>query len=298
MIRKFECKDCGKNFSSEEKELVKCPFCGSDNVDYASAHIPYKYIAIAICVVLAGILISRIDFSSLSSSVASNEVEETEQLESSTSEDNYFEENKKQEVLNEEIKSLGIHIPPTVKSLDKMELDDDGNYNVVVKIEHAPEKGYCVQILDVKTNKVVANSTNGVFKSVPFSKNDGRYYAQIVNEATNEPLSEKTEITGFVEVKSISKKLSIAELQNLINKQDASLLGHDNEYLSPVCKIKYTSLPKGTDYAPDNLADVFEMLDFGSWTSVEVSSLVYDNTKHISSITLKVKAASQPDFDN
>lgn len=297
MIRKFECKDCGKSFSSEEKEQVKCPYCGSDNVDYASTHIPYKYIAIAICVVLAGILISRIDFSSLSSSIGSNEEKETEQPES-TSENIYFEENKKQEVLNDEIKSLGIQIPPTIKSLDKMELDDDGNYNVIVKIEHAPEKGYCVQILDVKTNKVVAKSSNGVFKGVPFSKNDGKYYAQIVNDATNEPLSEKTEITGFIEVKSISKKLSVAELQNLINKQDATLLGHDNEYLSPVCKIKYTSLPKGSDYAPDNLADVFEMLDFGSWTSVEVSSLEYDNTKHISSITLKVKAASQPDFDN
>lgn len=297
MIRKFECKDCGKGFSSEEKEEVKCPFCGSDNVDYASAHIPYKYIAIAICVALVGILISRIDFSSLSSSNVSKEEKVTERPDV-ISDSISFEENKKEEALNEEIRNIGIQIPPTIKSLDKMELDDDGNYNVVVKIEHAPEKGYSVQILDVKTNKVVANSNNGVFKGVPCSKNDGKYYAQIVNEATNEPLSEKTEITGFMEVKSISKKLSVAELQNLINKRDASLLGHDNEYLSPVCKIKYASLPKGTDYAPDNLADVFEMLDFGAWTSVEVSALEYDNTKHISSITLKVKAASQPDFDN
>lgn len=297
MIRKFECKDCGKRFSFEENEQVKCPHCSSDNVDYDSIHIPYKYIAIALCVVLVGILISRIDFGSLSSSITSNEGNETE-LPESTSENNYVEDNKNQEVLNEEIKSLGIEIPPTIKSLEKMELDDEGNYNVVIRIEHAPEKGYCVQILDVKTNKVVAKSSNCEFKGVPFSKNDGKYYAQIVNESTNEPLSEKTEITGFVEVKSISKKLSVAELQNLINKQDQSLLGHDNEYLSPVCKIKYASLPKNTDYAPDNLADVFEMLDFGAWTSVEVSSLEYDNTKHISSITLKVKAASQPDFDN
>lgn len=297
MIRKFECKDCGKRFSFEEKEQVKCPHCGSDNVDYDSIHIPYKYIAVALCVVLLGFLISRIDFGSLSSSITSNEEKETE-LPESTSENNYHEEVKDQEVLNEEIKSLGIEIPPTIKSLEKMELDDDGNYNVVVKIEHAPEKGYCVQILDVKTNEVVAKSSNCEFKGVPFSKNDGKYYAQIFNESTNEPLSEKTEITGFVEVKSISKKLSVAELQNLINKQDQSLLGHDNEYLSPVCKIKYASLPKGTDDAPDNLADVFEMLDFGVWTSVEVSSLEYDNTKHISSITLKVKAASQPEFDN
>lgn len=296
MIRKFECKDCGSKFSLEEDEQVKCPQCGSDNVDYASIHVPYKSIGIAICVVLAVILLLMVDYSSIFSSFFSSDKEEVEKNDSIPS--SSIDESVTQEELNREIQDLGITVPPTIKGIDKMELDDDGNYNVVVKIEHAPEKGYSVQISDIKTNKVVAKSDNGVFKGVPSSKNDGKYFAQIVNASTNEALSEQTEITGFVEIKSISKKLSISELQNLINKQDPSLLGHDNEYLSPVYKIKYASLPKGSDYAPDNLADVFEMLDMDVWTSVEVTSLDYDDTKHISSITLKVKAPSRPNFDD
>ena len=296
MIHKFECKKCGKEFSSEGKEQVRCPHCGSDNVEYASIHVPYKYIGIIICLALIVFLLSKIDYSSLFSSVSSNGKDDTEVLDS-ISDDNIVEDNIIDD-LNKEIEELEIEIPPTIKGVDKMELDDDGNYNVVIKIEHAPQKGYNVVIIDQKTNKAIASSDNGVFKSVPYSKNEGKYYAQIVNASTKEPLSEQTEITGFVEVKSISKKLSVTELQNLINNQDPSLLGHDNEYLSPVCKIKYTDLPKGSDYAPDNLADVFEMLDFGTWTSVEVTSLEYNNTKHISSITLKVNTANRPDLDN
>ena len=295
MIRKFECKGCGKSFSSEEREQVKCPHCGCDNVDYASVHIPYKFIGLILVVILAVTLLMQIDYSSFFSSLSHKWATDTTETSDSISGGGVTEENNLQEV-KQEIAELGIENPPTIKSVERMELDNDGKYNVVVRIEHAPEKDYCVQIIDMKTNKVVAKSNDGVFKGVPFSENEGKYYAKIVNASTNEPLSTQTEITGFIKVQSISNKLSMSELQDLINNQDASLLGHDNEYLSPVCKIKYTSLPKGLDEAPDNLADVFEMLDFGSWTAVEVSSVEYDKTKHISSITLKVKEANQPNF--
>lgn len=281
MKRKFECKDCHHKFAADDKNIVKCPHCGSDNVDFASIHIPYKLIGITILIVLVIILLTQIDYKSIFSHSEEHgeEVTDTAQVQ----------EDIIQEELNHEIQKLGIIIPPTIEGVSKMELDENCNYNVTIKIGHAPEGGYSVHITDVKTNQVIAESNNGIFKGIPFSKNGGKYYAQIVSSSTNEALSEKTEITGFVEVKPIPRALTKAELQELINKQDKSLLGHDNEYLSPVYQIKYKDLPKDLDYLPDNLADVFEMLDFGSWTSVEVVSLEYDETHHISSITLKVK---------
>ena len=57
----------------------------------------------------------------------------------------------------------------------------------------------------------------------------------------------------------------------------------------------YENLPQ--DYeAPDNLSDVFEMLNMEVWTSVEVTSLEYDDTKHVSLIKLTVKMPSRPNF--
>ena len=292
MVRKFECMDCGKSFSFDDKEQAKCPHCGSDNVDYATIHIPYKRIGIIAIVLLVVFLLVKIDFGAILPSFSSSD-EETVQMADSIPSD--VEESRTREELENEIADLGIEVPPTIKGIDKMELDDDGNYNVAIKIEHAPEKGYNVVLIDVKTDKVVAKSDNGNFKGVPYSKHEGKYYAQIVKASSDEALSERTEITGFIEVKSISKKLSVNELQDLISKQDPSLLGHDNEYLSPIYQIKYENLPKNYE-APDNLADVFEMLDMEVWTSVEVTSLEYDDTKHISLIKLRVKMPSRPDF--
>ena len=288
MEKKFECRSCGKSFSAEEKGHVTCPHCGSDNVDYARIHIPYKYIGISTCVVLAILLLFKLNISSIFPSKNIEKIDEdTSVVIQNTDTINI-------EVINQEIEELGITIPPTIKGVDKIERNDDGKYNVVVKVEHAPEKGYAVVISDIKTNKEIAKSKDGSFNGIPFSSNDGKYYAQVVT-SSGEALSEKTEITGFLEVKDISHKLSVRELQDLINKQDKSLLGHDNEYLSPVYQIKYAELPPGTESVPDNFGDVFENVKMGAWNSVEVISLDYDDSKHISTIMLRVNP-NRPDF--
>ena len=292
-MQKFECKDCGRNFSSEVKEQVTCPHCGSDNVDYASFHVPYKKLVIVSLFLLIIIIIVKIDFKTDRPSGKSI-VEETTHTEVESI-SNCDEEELESEDLIQEIKELGIDVRPTIKGVERIELDADGNYNVTIKIEHTPKNGYTVIIKDWETGSVVAKSKNGTFKGVPFSRNSGKYYAQIQDTSTEEPLCDPTEITGFVEVKNISKKLSVSELQELINKQDPSLLGHDNEYLSPVYQLMYENLPQ--DYeAPDNLSDVFEMLNMEVWTSVEVTSLEYDDTKHVSLIKLTVKMPSRPNF--
>lgn len=288
MTRKFECKNCGKSFSVEERGQVNCPHCGSDNVDYASIHIPYKLIGIIALLALTTIILLKIDYSNMFS-------EDLRQEKKSDNADSTVVDNLE---TIEEMEEMGITFPPIIIGTDKMELDDNGNYNVVVKLEHVPKNDYSVVISDIRTNKEVVRSNDGIFKGVPYSENDGKYYAQIVSISADTALSERTEITGFVKIENISHAMTARELQDLINKQDPTLLGHDNKYLSPVCQIKYEKSIQGIDYLPDNLADVFEMLNMGAWTSVEVTSVEYDKTKHISSIALKVKVPSRPDFGN
>lgn len=288
MERKFECKDCGHIFTSDDNSEVRCPQCGSDNVDYSHIHFPYKYFGYAICFLIAIYALLNIDYGSLFSR------DDIAQGEADTIVADII--NPSIDSLKRELEDLGIKIPPTIKGIDKIELNDDGSYNVNIRIDNPPEKDYVIVLTDVKTNQVVAKSKDGRFTDVPFSPNEGKYDAQIVSASTNEVLSEKTEITGFAKVEPISAGLSKSELQALINAQDPTLLGHDNKYLSPVYKIKYINLPKDAEFVPDNLSDVFEMLDYESWTSVEVTALEYDKTKHISSITLKINVPARQDF--
>ena len=291
-MRKFECKKCGKKFSSEEETNVECPYCGSDNVDYASFRVPYKFIGVLVSVIIVVFLCLQVDWNALFTQ---------ENTESEMKEILVVKEDSVQEELDKEIEEMGIVIPPSIEGISNMELDDNNHYNCIVVIRHAEDikKDYCVLISDQKTNKVVAKSKDGVFKGVPYSDNEGKYYAYIADASSETPISEKTEITGFKKVELISHKLSVEQLQKLINNQDSSLLGTDNKYISPICQLKYTNFPKGAGYdAPDNLSDVFELIDYGTWTSVTVKSLEYDETKHISLITLKINAPSRPNFDN
>ena len=112
-MQKFECKDCGRNFSSEVKEQVTCPHCGSDNVDYASFHVPYKKLVIVSLFLLIIIIIVKIDFKTDRPSDKSIAEETTHtEVESISNRD---EEELESEDLIQEIKELGIDVLPTIK---------------------------------------------------------------------------------------------------------------------------------------------------------------------------------------
>ena len=71
MIRKFECKNCHKVFQADDQNLVICPECHSDNVEYYSIHIPYKKI-IAVIAALTATGIGIFYFLNKNSHISSN----------------------------------------------------------------------------------------------------------------------------------------------------------------------------------------------------------------------------------
>lgn len=194
------------------------------------------------------------------------------------------------EVEDEYEKETGNKIPPSIKIEGEKELDKNQKYNFTVSIDHKPSGKYKIVLREKKTNKIIAESTDGTFTGVPASKDEGGIYImQLIDSKTGDCLSDPQPMDGFIPVEKVNHKLTPQEFQALLDKKDDTLIGDGaNPYISPVYTIKYKGLD-ASDNAPTDLADVIINLEMGVWSSVKVDALDYDNTMHISSITLSVK---------
>ena len=141
---------------------------------------------------------------------------------------------------------------------------------------------------DKVSGKTIAESKNGSFVGVPPSEVEGGIYIIYLVDKKDSVLCTPQTMDGFLPVQNVGNKLSMAELQKLIDTGDDSLIGNgENPYLAPDYTINYKGLSNEDDH-PDNLADVLEKLDMGVWNSAKVESVEYDNTNHIKSITLYI----------
>lgn len=282
MERKFECWHCHKTFVNDDRQWVECPYCHSDNVEYASWHLPKKSIyIIAAFIVVTSLVLIIVPFIGTSDSqkdqiitLASNDSAKIQQVVIDTT------------FINE----TGLSIPPSIKWGDIVP-NDEGLYSFQALVEYAPSIPYVYTITDIVTNKEVARSADGAFENVPYSNDsEWRYNIQIVDANVDTLLCTPQVISGFVKIEKVSRKMTPDELQALINKRDESLIGvGENKYLSPVCKLHFKGLPSSVQSVPENIADVLEKLDMEVWEKVQVVDLEYDDTQHINSITFKVK---------
>lgn len=282
MIRKFECNNCHKTFQADDQSIVTCPACHSDNVEYYSIKIPYKAI-IAVIIAIAAIGIGIYCVLNKNDNTGTNNDDDIQISDT----DSVIQDIKKAE---EKYKvETGLSIPPSISLQDKTRNDDDNTYSFKVKVDNLPSSiTYKVILTDKITNKTVAESKDGSFERIPPSKADGGIYLiKIVDTKNDSVLCDLTK-DGFLPVKKVGRKLSVAELQKLIDSSDESLIGNgENPYLSPDYTINYNGL-SNEEHQPSNLADVVEKLEMGTWIRVKVESLTYDDTKHIKSITLNI----------
>lgn len=187
----------------------------------------------------------------------------------------------------------GLELPPEIE-ITELNFEGEG-YSFDLKAKYLKTSNIYFAVLDpYNDKKVIAQSEDGHFKDVPYSKADGSIYTIAVFDAKADTiLCRKDEVTGFIKQKSVSKKMTVAELQAKIDKRDQSLMGvGENDYLAPDYTLTFVGLPKDAPNKPDNLYEVFEKLDMETWVSVTVSSLEYDDMNRISGITLKVKESN------
>ncbi len=283
MIRKFECKACKMRFEADDSNAVICPHCQSDNVEYAQFRISSK--VWKICggiVVFAGLICAAIfvDWKGLFPKNEENLTTDSIDM---------------VEVKNDSIymAETGLELPPEIE-ITELNFEGEG-YSFDMKVKYLKTSNIYFAVLDpYNDKKIIAKSNDGHFTNVPYSKADGSIYTLAVYDAQMDTiLCKKAEVTGFIKQKSVSKKMTVAELQAKIDKRDQSLIGvGENDYLSPDYTLTFVGLPKDAPNKPKNLYDVFEKLDMETWVSVTVSSLDYDDMNRISGITLKVKESN------
>lgn len=283
MQKKFECWTCGKVFIADDSNEVSCPHCNSDNVEYASFHLPYwtKW-GIAIVSIVIGIILAL--------PLVNNHTQAP-----TPSPDHIIGDNPMPDIGDT---IPGIKNPSTIRVVTDIVPDADGKYSFEAVVDNPPTCKYYFTLTNIETDNIVHKSDDGKFSGVPYSTFEGgSYNIQIVDKSKDTLLCVPQSISGFVKMEKIEKKMTPNELQSLILKRDESLLGvGENKYLSPVCKLHFEGLPTDEPNIPTDLAAVLAKMDYGSWKSVEVKNLEYDDTKHINSITFKV-VVNNNDYD-
>ena len=286
MVRKFKCWDCLNTFQADDQNRVKCPHCQSDNVDFYSLHFPYKKIFLGIAVfAVLGLGIYLILQKITNNNRANNDVAVIIDGEIDT-----IPQQITKEAENAYMNETGLKLTPSITPIGKKTLNDDDNtYSFKVAIENPPSTSFKIVLADKITGKTVAESMDGSFTGVPPSKADGGFYQiQIVDAKTDSVLYTQP-MDGFLPVQKVDHKLTVSQLQQLLDAEDETLIGDgENPYLAPGYTITYKGL-SNDDPHPTNLADVIEKVyDMNVWTSVKVESVEYDETKHIKNITLYI----------
>ena len=279
MIKKFDCKNCKKQFEADDQGVITCPYCHSDNVEPARFHLPSWTgrigLIIVLVLVVAGAwwLLGKTSFNSDDMDSNDEEILDSLSTDNDSLDYEYVED-----------------IPPTV---DITEPVFDGKYYTVTVKAKNVQKGinfYYVRMNHFGDKKVLQKSEDGHFKDIPYCEEDGSSYDFAIMDANSDTLlSTPTPVTGFIRQVSVSKKMTMQELQALIDKRDPSLYGAgENDYLAPDYKLKFVGLPADAVNIPKILAEVIEKLDMESWQKVSVKSLDYDDMNRIDNITLQV----------
>lgn len=276
MKRKFECWNCHKQFEADDAEWVACPHCKSDNVEYASWHFPLwmKWGTVIVVVVIAAIYaISQIDWKP-------DHTEPVIDSSDSTAVVKYVADS----IYTNE---TGLKNPPSIV-VGELSFEDDG-YEFSAEVKNPPQLKYYFVVREAFGEKIIAKSDDGHFSSVPCSEAEGgSYKVQIISQGTDSVWASE-DVPGFIKQGKPKHRMTAAELQTKISMRAPSLMGiGESDYLSPDCKLKFTGLSKNATNVPQIIAEVFEKLDNGAWTSAKVSSLEYDDMNRISVVTFKV----------
>lgn len=271
MIRKFECRNCNRQFEADDQKTVVCPHCHSDNVEPAGRHIPAIVWKSVLAVVLVGLTCGVILLLS-SRCNTSADPENPDSSSVNTTEWNPID-------------------PPTV-TVSQPFFNDNGKYSVDVESKNVPAGAdYYYVMLSHFDQKVLQKNEDGHFSNIPYCEEDGHSYDFAIMDSREDTLiCLPVEQTGFVKQVIIdsSKKMTQEQLQKLIDTQDKSLNGvGESDYLAPDYQLKFSGLPSDIE-KPQSWAELFEMIEYEIIKSVTVSQIDYDDKNRINVIRLKV----------
>ena len=279
MFRKFDCKNCNNLFEANDEEIVKCPLCQSDNVEYHKWHFPRKLlwtilvsvvsiIIIIIVVLLIGWFIRKSDSMPVNphSGIDRDSTEQEMVDEANT---NYIND--------------GNTIAPSLTISEKEYNTDDDNYKCRVLVSYPPEQPWKV-VISLRSGQVVAESDDGYFDQLPYSKDDGCYIVALVDRASGQLLCEERVCPDFPIMDIVKKPWKEGDLEKAL-KNKAPLV--DTPYIANPHKVIVVNKPKGDTSPTKSLRDIQQLLD-QCGLNAKVEKVEHDKMKKISTVKIKI----------
>ena len=272
MIRSFTCLNCKQQFEADDNNMVICPHCKSDNVEYTKhskiSGWVWKSVAAVVVLLTAYFVATNIKSCNNENNSAPTPTAPT---------------------VNPD--TCYVTDPPTVTVSEPI-WNNDSKYSVEVKAKNVKNgiKFYFVMLSHFDRN-ILQKNTDGKFSGIPHCDDDGHSYDFAIMDGKEDTLlCVPVEMTGFVKQRIIAKddKMTLEQLQKLIDCCDGSLNGvGESDYLSPDYKLHFLGL-SSDERKPESWTEIFEMLEFGIWSKVTVTKLDYDEMNRICDVTLKV----------
>lgn len=274
MISNFKCKKCGAVFRADDAEYVTCPRCTSDHVTPIRRGGGGKnVILIVLGIIVVAVVVVLIWYN----------------WPKSTTPESSTETEVATETVASEYDAIPSLFPLSLEIISKPVYDSGSStYSLTVRcknLEEGQKITYAIYKYDGKT--LVAESTDGQFKNIPWSSDNGVYLIKAHVEGVDDASQPgEFEQAGFDKIEKVTEKLTVAQVQKLIDKRDISAV-----YKSPIikgCKINYRGI-SADDPQPKDLGRLFSHLNIADWRGVKVESVTYNSDNYVNSITVTVE---------
>ena len=278
MQRLFTCQNCHTQFEADDQNMVVCPHCQSDNVEYVSGRAAKQVLKwgattiVLLCLIAVTIFVYK--------SCAGRQTTDTDG-DNDIPTDTAIAVVKDSDIIDINIPDE-IKEPPIIET-GSLKLTEDG-YSFSFNVDHRPSQPFFVAVVEHRgTKEIIRSEDNKTFQKVPPSNaEEGKYDIVVIDSKTGEILA-ITVKPGFTP--PVSQRLTKAQLQSLIDNDDESLYGIHKQ-IAENCKLSFTGLPSESK-RPETLADVMMKLS-QMWSAVQVTDVQYDSENRISAITMNV----------
>lgn len=276
MLRKFECTDCHHLFEADDQSFVKCPHCGSDNVDSAHFHMPqswWKWLLTLLVIACVIAVLFKIDWSANEQQIPEEPIEVEDTTDVVYVDSTYLDDDP----------PVFDVIPSVVP--DKPVQNGEG-YDLAFRIKNAPAVQYYVALMEHNGERVIARSEDGEhFMAIPPSPQDGMYDIAIFL-ASNDSILVSEPIEGFKSLAVLEQRMTKDKLQQLLEDENAILTGGE-DWLADPYNLRFTGLAEG-DVRPTKLSDVQLHMGF-DWERVTIVEVRYDDKNRIKDILIDIQ---------
>lgn len=289
MEKKFKCQSCSNVFTADTNTFITCPKCHSDNISVVKSSLNVKVIiGIVAALVVVGGVVAFLLLSGGKGKPATYAAQQTETQDIDDPVNPPIDpaEEEPIEGLAGKIEFGNVGLPQydennktyTVQIQAEIQGDNSGDFKIVYVAKN------------LETNAVIAESKTGIFTSLqPIPKspsNPESAYRFVARAMKGEVCTDSidTNISGFVVHAVEVKKVSLAEIQNLIDSKASVSVIANIPGLSkkPVLRCQGDS---DGESLPTTLNELIRLIKMpNNWVGAKIINVDYDDNNFVTAI--------------